>query len=312
LTRIQLLAVDVDGTLVTSGDAISAPTRAALHRLRGAEVEVAIATGRRYRNAQRAIDALGLPVPSVCLGGALVKGEDGRTLHARAFDASQFRTVASLFREQGHTVVAQRDSQQGGADFLVDESVPWNSPTRDYHERNQRFAECAGNLADETRDDVLVIGAFGELAELRELERELHRVYPDAFTAHVMPGFFNEGHYCEVVPSHVSKWAGLERLADLLGISRSEICAVGDERNDLSMISAAGMGVAMGNACEELKQAADWVTGRHDEDGLVGVVERILEAKPSEVDEGCSREVGGGGGGGPPASGTPAPPPPAS
>jgi Cof subfamily protein (haloacid dehalogenase superfamily) len=293
MTRIQLLAVDVDGTLVTSGDAISAPTRAALHRLRGAEVEVAIATGRRYRNAQRAIDALGLPVPSVCLGGALVKGEDGRTLHARAFDASQFRAVASLFREQGHTVVAQRDSQ-------------------DYHERNQRFAECAGNLADETRDDVLVIGAFGELAELRELERELHRVYPDAFTAHVMPGFFNEGHYCEVVPSHVSKWAGLERLADLLGISRSEICAVGDERNDLSMISAAGMGVAMGNACEELKQAADWVTGRHDEDGLVGVVERILEAKPSEVDEGCSREVGGGGGGGPPASGTPAPPPPAS
>jgi hypothetical protein len=42
------------------------------------------------------------------------------------------------------------------------------------------------------------------------------------------------------------------------------------------MISGAGVGVAMGNACEELKQAADWVTGRHDEDGLVGVVERIL------------------------------------
>jgi Cof subfamily protein (haloacid dehalogenase superfamily) len=276
LSRIRLLAVDLDGTLVTGEDEISAPTRAALHRLRAAGVAVAIATGRRFRMTRGAIDALGLAVPSVCLGGALVKRGDGRTLHAQPFDASEFRAVASLFRGQGHTAVAQRDSQRGGADFVVDESVPWNFPTRDYHDRNERFAECAGRLADEEREDVLVIGAFGELAELRELERELHRAHPNAFTAHVMPGFFNQGHYCEVVPSHVSKWTGLERLADLLGVSRGEICAVGDERNDLSMISGAGMGVAMGNACEELKQAADWVTGRHDEDGLVGVVERIL------------------------------------
>jgi hypothetical protein len=276
VTRIQLLAVDVDGTLVTAGDEISAPTRAALHRLRGAGVEVAIATGRRYRNTQGAIGVLGLPAPAVCLGGALVKGEDGRTLHAQALEASEFQAVASLFREWGHVAVAQRDSVQGGPDFLVDESVPWNFPTRDYFERNREFAERAGSLAEEARDEVLVVGAFGELAELRDLERELHRVHPGAFSAYVMPGFFNEGYYCEVVPSQVSKWAGLERLADLLGIPRAGICAVGDERNDLSMISGAGVGVAMGNACEELKQAADWVTGRHDEDGLVGVVERIL------------------------------------
>ncbi len=277
MTRIQLLAVDVDGTLVTSEDEISAATRAALHRVREAGVEVAIATGRRYRNAQGAIGALGLPVPSVCLGGALVKGGDGRTLHADVFEASEFRAVASLFRDRGHAVVAQRDSHQdGGADFLVDESVPWNSLTRDYYDRNQEFAERAGSLPDQARDDVLVIGTFGELAELQELERELHRVHPGAFTSHVMPGFQYQGHYCEVVPSRVSKWAGLQRLADFLGISREGICAVGDERNDLSMISGAGVGVAMGNACEEVKRAADWVTGHHDEDGLVGVVERIL------------------------------------
>ena len=276
MNRIQLLAVDLDGTLVTAEDEISAPTRAALHRLREVGVELAIATGRRYRNTQKAIGSLGLPVPAVCLGGALLKGADGSTLHAQVLEASEFRAVASLFRERGHAVVAQRDSEQGGSDFVVDESVAWNFPTRDYFERNEEFAERAGNLAEEEREDVLVVGAFGELGELRELERELHRVHSGAFSAYVMPGFFNEGYYCEVVPSRVSKWAGLERLAGLLGVSRAEICAVGDEENDLSMISGAAMGVAMGNACEELKQAADWVTGRHDEDGLVGVVERIL------------------------------------
>jgi Cof subfamily protein (haloacid dehalogenase superfamily) len=277
LTRIRLLAVDLDGTLVTSEDEISAPTRASLHRLRGTGVQVAIATGRRFRKAQGPIDALGLEVPSVCLGGALVKGEDGRTLHAQVFEASQFRAVASLFRGCGHAVVAQRDSHQdGGADFLIDESVPWNLPTRDYHDRNEEFSERASSLPDQARDDVLVVGAFGEAVELRRLERELHRVHPGTFTAHVMPGFFNQGHYCEVVPSNVSKWSALQRLAEHLGIARAGICAVGDELNDLSMVSEAGLGVAMGNACEELKRAADWVTGRHDEDGLVAVVERIL------------------------------------
>jgi hypothetical protein len=277
LTRIQLLAIDVDGTLVTTEGGITAPTRKALHRLHGTGVELAIATGRRYRNAQGAIDALGLPVPAVCLGGALVKGTDGRTLHAEAFEASEFRAVVSLFRELGHAVVAQRDSQRDGdPDFVVDESLPWNFPTRDYWDKNERFAVRAGSLPDQERDDVLVVGAFGELAVLEDLERELYRAHPGAFSAHVMPGFFNQGYYCEVVPSRVSKWSGLARLADLLGVPRAGICAVGDERNDLSMISRAGMGVAMGNACAELKQAADWVTGNHDEDGLVGVVERIL------------------------------------
>jgi Cof subfamily protein (haloacid dehalogenase superfamily) len=277
LTRIRLLAVDLDGTLVTGEDEISAPTRAALHRARTAGVEVAIATGRRYRKTQGPIGVLGLAVPSVCLGGALVKGTDGRTLHAEPFENPEFRAVASLFRSMGHTVVAQRDSDRdGGADFLLDESVPWNSPTRDYVDRNAAFAEPVEQLPDQARDDVLVVGSFGELAELQRLARELHRVHAEAFTAHVMPGFFNEGYYCEVVPSRVSKWTGLRRLADLLGVSRERICAVGDERNDLSMISGAGMGVAMGNACEELKRAADWVTGHLDEDGLVGVVERIL------------------------------------
>jgi Cof subfamily protein (haloacid dehalogenase superfamily) len=277
LTRIQLLAVDVDGTLVNSEDEVSPATRVALHRVREAGVEVAIATGRRYRNAQGAIGALGLPAPSVCLGGALVKGGDGRTLHADAFEASDFQAVASLYRDRGHAVVAQRDSDEdGGPDFLLDESVPWNDFTRGYYDRNHAFAERAAGLPEQARDDVLVVGTFGELAELQALERELHRLHPGAFTSHVMPGFQFEGYYCEVVPSRVSKWSGLRRLADFLGIPRGEVCAVGDERNDLSMISGAGVGVAMGNACEEVKRAADWVTGHHDEDGLVGVVERIL------------------------------------
>jgi hydroxymethylpyrimidine pyrophosphatase-like HAD family hydrolase len=196
LADIELLAVDVDGTLTASGNEISPATRAALHRLRGAGVEVAIATGRRYRNVSQVIDHLGLPAPSVCLGGALVKTSDGHTLHAQGFEPPEFQTVAALFRERGHAVVAQRDAHhEGGPDFVVDGSIVWNPPTRDYFERNQGFAESAPWLSDQARDDVLVIGTFGEGAVLQELERELQRLHPGSFTVHVMPGFVHEGYY---------------------------------------------------------------------------------------------------------------------
>ena len=162
MTRIRLLAVDLDGTLVVGEDEISDPTREALHRLRGTGVELAVATGRRFRMAQGAIDALGLEVPAICLGGALVKARDGRTLHAEGFDAAQFRAVASLFRSCGHTVVAQRDSgRDGGADFLIDESLPWNPPTADYHGRNEEFAEPTPSLPDQPRGNVLVVEGSG-------------------------------------------------------------------------------------------------------------------------------------------------------
>ena len=60
------------------------------------------------------------------------------------------------------------------------------------------------------------------------------------------------------------------------GLGAADVCAVGDERNDLTMIAAAGLGVAMGNAHESLRDVADWTTGPADADGLVAVVERLL------------------------------------
>jgi hydroxymethylpyrimidine pyrophosphatase-like HAD family hydrolase len=84
------------------------------------------------------------------------------------------------------------------------------------------------------------------------------------------------GYMCEIAPSGVTKWTGILRLADSWGIGASEICAVGDDVNDIPMIQGAGLGVAMGNALPEVKAAADRVAPRHDEDGLVTVVEWLL------------------------------------
>ena len=85
------------------------------------------------------------------------------------------------------------------------------------------------------------------------------------------------GFFIEISPAGVTKWSAVERLARGWGIEDAEICAVGDDVNDIPMIRAAGLGVAMGNALPAVKAAAQRIAPTHDEDGLAEVVEWLLE-----------------------------------
>jgi hypothetical protein len=82
---------------------------------------------------------------------------------------------------------------------------------------------------------------------------------------------------CEIAPFGVTKWTGIRHVAADWGIAPEEMCAVGDDVNDIPMIEAAGLGIAMGNALPEVIAAADRIAPCHDEDGLVQVVEWALE-----------------------------------
>ena len=81
---------------------------------------------------------------------------------------------------------------------------------------------------------------------------------------------------CEIAPLGVTKWSGVAGVAAAAGIAAAEVCAVGDDVNDLPMIRAAGLGVAMGNAVDEVKDAADVVVADHDHGGIAEVVGMIL------------------------------------
>ena len=276
-SEIRLLALDVDGTLAVRGDEVSPATRAALHRAAAAGIHVAIATGRRYRTTLRVVESLGLPTDAVCLGGALVKGGDGRTLHARHFEAAEFASIHELARAHGQAIVCQRDSaEHGGADFVIDADVQWNDSTRTYVERNRAFAGHAKGIGIASCPDALVIGAFGDEAELRAWHRTIEDTHPGRFMPNLVPAGLRDAWYLELTPRDVSKWTGLCALAQALDLPAASICAVGDQTNDLPMLYEAGMAVAMGNAVDAVKRAAHWVTASCEQDGLVAVVDRLL------------------------------------
>ena len=109
------------------------------------------------------------------------------------------------------------------------------------------------------------------------LEALLTAELGDQLSVHVLRSPRYRGFMCEISPAGVSKWSGIRHLADDWGIAAEEICAVGDDVNDLPMICAAGLGIAMGNAVEEVKQAADRVAPCNNSNGLVEVVRWLLD-----------------------------------
>jgi|TARA_B100000315_G_C14591529_1_gene596102 hypothetical protein len=276
---IELLALDLDGTLVIPEHQISSKTRSCLTQLTREGIELVIATGRRYRTTRYVIENLGFPVHAVCNGGALIKHRDQSTLQQTCIATEKLTQIGGLARANGHALVAQRDSHaKGGADFVVDSGVQWNQPTRFYFENNRNFSAGSNYLDQENADEFLALGMFGEHDPLRAFCQQVGRSFQGQFHTTVVPFNTLQTWYCEITQAHVTKWSGLEFLADMLQVTIPDaICAVGDEMNDLAMVRHAGVGVAMGNGNPDLQKEADWICGNHDEDGLLMVADYIRE-----------------------------------
>jgi Cof subfamily protein (haloacid dehalogenase superfamily) len=116
------------------------------------------------------------------------------------------------------------------------------------------------------------VAGIGEESTLREKRRELERIF--AGKLYVTQSSFD---ILEFLHPEVSKDNALKTIATDLGIAPAEIVAIGDNHNDIDMIRYAGLGVAMGNAHEEVKAAADYVTLSNSEEGVAVVVEKLLQ-----------------------------------
>ena len=287
--RISLLAIDVDGTLVTEDNRVLPETQVAVRRAHREGLRLILATGRRYRTTRQAMEQFSLRLPVVCLGGALTKSIAGETLHSYPFTVGQIEHLLALARSRGQALVLQRDGDaRDGPDFVVDANAPWNEPTRHYVEVGGDSGSQDARPEHACHDDVLVVGTFGEREDLRKLEEDIADA--GGFATVLVESRRMPGWYLETTLGHVDKWAGIQRFAVESGIDPHAICAVGDAANDLSMIRRAAFGVAMGNAEAVVKDAADWVTDSNERNGVAALVHRLLDSHvPGRATAPCGR-----------------------
>jgi len=280
--RIRLLALDVDGTVTDSRHEVPPTTRLAVERLRAAGVRVLLATGRRYRDTLAIADVLGIDEPLVTASGALVKRRgDHATLHRAAFAPGVLRGALAEIVAAGAEPVVYTDSFAEGFDFhcrslAAAERSPAGGGFGEYLVRNGQLARVVPDLEESPPADAFAGFAMGPQDAMQALERRLAAAYPGLLSLHTIRSPRYREWLCEIAPAGVTKWSGVSAVAAAAGIGPEAICAVGDDVNDLPMVAAAGLGIAMGNACPPLRAAADRIVAGHDDGGIAEVAEIIL------------------------------------
>jgi Cof subfamily protein (haloacid dehalogenase superfamily) len=258
-----LIALDIDGTVLREDGVINAPVIAAVGRVRDAGHEVMLATGRSVAMTLPILDRLGLtPEYVVCSNGAITLRRDSeaptgyRREHVETFDPGEvLNTIRGNLEGANYAVEDEAGLYKFTGSFpdgtlgAVSEKVP--------------FEELLTSPA--TR--VVVISPGHKIEDfLSVVERMgLHKVsYNVGWTA-----------WLDIAPDGVNKSTALERVRGLLGIPRNRVMAIGDGRNDIDMLewaSAEGRGVAMGQAPDEVREAANETTGTDLNDGVATVL----------------------------------------
>jgi Cof subfamily protein (haloacid dehalogenase superfamily) len=276
--KCRLLAIDVDGTLVNSRDELTPDTREALIRAGRAGIQVVLATGRRYSHTLHLVEPLGIDVPLITASGALIKDpKDHRTLYKSSFEPQLLRRVLTLIDRNGYDPLVCTDTFTEGFDFYLAQAKVRTPELEEYLEMNPTDGRIMQNLITDPPPGAFLVFTFGTKEQMLAMEQILHAALAGQLSSHVLRSPRYRGFLVEIAPAGISKWSGVRRLAEEWGIDEASICAVGDDVNDIPMIRAAGLGVAMGNALPEVKAAADRIAPTHDENGLVQVVEWLLE-----------------------------------
>jgi 5-amino-6-(5-phospho-D-ribitylamino)uracil phosphatase len=280
MSAYRLLALDIDGTLVNSRDELTPATRTAIRKACDAGVRVVLATGRRYSKVLHLVEPLGLDVPLITASGALIKDPiDHRTLFCAKFAPGVLESLLPIVADAGYDTILYGDTFTQGFDFYcrsfeIDER---QVDLLHYFSRNMNAGREWPELISSPPPDVFAGCALGPKGEMAQLGTRLEQQFGEDLYVHVLKSPFYTGWFCEIEPGGVSKWSGVQHLAHDWGIRDEEICAVGDDVNDIPMIRGAGLGVAMGNALDSVKAAADRIAPCHNSDGLVEVVRWILD-----------------------------------
>jgi len=266
--KYKLIAMDLDGTLNNDAKQISDITRAALMDAQEKGIRLALASARPSPGLFRERDELRLQDHQGVLmsynGGRIVDAATNEVLFETCMDLEETRSVLRELEKLPVTPILD-----DGKQFYVTDK---NGYKVDYECWNNRM-ECTEveNLADFLSFAPIKILMSVDPAEIEDVQAKIAALLPGSLIVVKTAAF-----YLEVIPRQINKGQGILDICRVLGIGPEEVISFGDAQNDIPMLETAGMGVAMGNAAEDVKAAADMVTLTNNEDGIAAALEKLL------------------------------------
>lgn len=267
----KVLALDIDGTLVTSDKKITERTKQTLSEAARQGVKIVIASGRPVQGVLGFAKELNLKELDGYIlsfnGGRIISCRTGEIVHDIKLPLEYLPEIYSLSKEYGVNLMTYE-----GDDLICEDiSDPFLAIEAKINGLGMKQVDNLANHVDFPINKCLMLGEGDYLAEV---EKKVHEKLSDR-----MDVYRSEPYFLEILPKGIDKAKSLEKLLEILGCSREELMACGDGYNDLTMIKYAGMGVAMANARDEVKESADYVTVSNDEDGVAEVVDKFILKK---------------------------------
>lgn len=268
---IQLLVLDIDGTIAGRSNNITEPVQQAIRSAQAKGIQVAIATGRMYCSALRFHQAVGSTLPLLAYQGAWIQDPATQKIHKHLpvsrstaeqlldyFEKEPLRELLSV-----HFYINDQ--------LYVRELTP---ETQLYAQRADIQPQAVGDLRKAlTTEPTKVLALSDDTALIDQLLGSLRQQYTPAelYLTKSVATFFEATH-----PA-VNKGAAVRYLAEaILGLKPNNVMAIGDNFNDLEMLEYAGLGIAMGNAPAEVQAVAQWVAPHVEQDGAAAAIEAFL------------------------------------
>ena len=268
MKAIKLIALDLDGTLLTSDKKISQRNLKALAAARAKGVKVVLTTGRPLKAMEFLLDELGTAgledEYTITFNGGLVQRNTGEIIDKTVFSHAD---VVRIFEETQKLALPLDAISEGVVYQLQSEQKSLYAQANPY----LQFEHVSLNDLSEELTYNKCVTAF----DPSSIDKPLPQISPDLFERYEI--FKSRDMLLEWSPKNVHKATGLAKLSQHLGLDSSQIMACGDEANDRSMIEWAGLGVAMGNATEEIKAVAKVVAPlTNDEDAVAWAIENYI------------------------------------
>ncbi|MEK6701183.1 MAG: HAD-IIB family hydrolase [Planctomycetota bacterium] len=290
--KYDILAIDLDGTLLDRQGMVSGANRLALDRAREAGMRVVICTGRGFAECRHVVERIEQRDPVVVAGGAIIADSaTGDTIHRFSIHQSIVSRAVDVMLDELHPALVLKDPSAAGYDYLVvrgPDDLPLDPVTEWWFKSMNVRVRLVRDLAeDEHPEHTVRVGACGLSGVMAGVKTNLHGHFGDEVVIHhfgavVAPEHASRHatgetlHVLEVFDKDANKWAAVSHVAAAMGVPTSRIAAIGDEINDIVLIKNAGVGISMGNAIGPVRDAATRHTRRNDEDGVAYAVDRLL------------------------------------
>jgi Cof subfamily protein (haloacid dehalogenase superfamily) len=273
---VQLLALDIDGTLLNPQFQISPNDLKALQRTHSLGIEVVLVTGRRHTFAFPIAQQLGFDLWLISSNGAVTRSLAGETFHRDLMPHEVCRELVGAMQEFRGNTVLTFDKETKGA-IVLEHLDDLSASIRRWLEKNMAYIDFVVPIENAlTIDPVqsMFCGSMQHMSHaLRALEGSgmdnrvtvLRTEYPERDLSMI-----------DVLNTGCSKGHALERWAAHRGFRRDQVMAIGDNHNDVEMLEFAGHPVIMGNACEELRGRGWSVTLGNDQCGVAAALTEII------------------------------------